>query len=139
MGIEPDRLRSTGHEDLLLALGERNDGDAREVVRRVDRLERGRQLAFAAVDHDEVWDRREALVVPLGRRRIPEPRESAGHDLRHRGEVVLPLETPHGERPVVRSARLCVDEHRHRGDDVASLDVRDVEALDPGRKALEVE
>ena len=92
-----------------------------------------------AVDHDEVRDLREALVVALGRRRVPQPGESPRDDLRHRSEVVLPLEPAHGERPVVRSALLCVDEHRHRRDDLAALDVRHVEALDPGRQALEVE
>jgi hypothetical protein len=39
----------------------------------------------------------------------------------------------------VRPPLLRVDEHRHRRDDLAALDVRDVEALDPGREALEVE
>ena len=39
----------------------------------------------------------------------------------------------------MRALRLGVDEDRHRGDDLAPLDVRDVEALDPHRQALEVE
>ena len=39
----------------------------------------------------------------------------------------------------MRAPRLAVDEDRHRGDDLAPLDVRDVEALDPERQALEVE
>ena len=39
----------------------------------------------------------------------------------------------------MRLLRLRVDEHGHRGDDVAPLQVRDVEALDPHRQALEVE
>ena len=39
----------------------------------------------------------------------------------------------------MRLLRLGVDEHRHRGDDVTPLQVRDVEALDPHRQALEVQ
>jgi hypothetical protein len=67
------------------------------------------------------------------------PREAPGDHLSHRREVVLAVEPFHGERSVVRLLRLGVDEHRHRGDDVAALEVRDVEALDPDREALEVE
>ena len=37
------------------------------------------------------------------------------------------------------AAGLGVDEHGHRRDDLAALDVRDVEALDPHGQALEVE
>jgi len=39
----------------------------------------------------------------------------------------------------VRVLRLAVDEDGHRRDDGLALDVRDVEALDPDRQALEVQ
>src|SRR5207302_8503918 len=49
---EHDRLGPAGDEDLLDALRERNDCDARQIVR-LHRFERRRQLALAAVDDDE--------------------------------------------------------------------------------------
>ena len=67
--LEAHRGRASGDEHLLLALRERDDRHPRKVVRRVDRLERGRELPLASVDHDEVRDGREALVVAVGRRR----------------------------------------------------------------------
>ena len=71
----------------------------REVARRVDRLERGRELPLAAVDHDEVRDRAEALVA---RRHRPAAAEPTSDDLGHRGEVVLSVLAADGERTVVR-------------------------------------
>ena len=68
-----------------------------------------------------------------------EPREAPGDHLPHRREVVLAVQPSHRERAVVPRLRLRVDEDRHRRDDVPALDVRDVEALDPDRQALEVE
>src|SRR5262249_9102776 len=43
------------------------------------------------------------------------------------------------ELAVVALLREAVLEHHHRADDLLSLDVRDVEALDPDRQRLEVE
>ena len=129
--VEQDRLRPTRHEHLLLPLRQRDHGDPRQPRRRLHRLEGRRQLPLAAVDHDEVRDGREALVVPPGVARVAQAREAAGDHLPHRREVVLAVEPSDRERAVVRLLRLGVDEHRHRGDDVAALQVRDVEALDP--------
>jgi len=68
-----------------------------------------------------------------------EPRESARDHLGHRGEVILPLDPAHGELAVMRLFRHRVLEGDHRADDLLTLDVRDVVALDPDRQALEVE
>ena len=137
--IEQDRLRTTGNEYLLLTLRERDDGNARKARCRLDRLERRRQLPLAAVDHDEVRHCGEALVEAAGIEAVAEAREPTRDDLPHRGEVVLAVEPAHRERAVVSLLRLGVDEHRHRGDDVTPLQVRDVEAFDPHRQALEVQ
>ncbi len=66
--LEHDRLGPAGDEHLLLALGQRDDGHPRELAG-LHRLERRRELALAAVDHDEVRRLGEALVVVVGRRR----------------------------------------------------------------------
>jgi hypothetical protein len=75
VAVEHDRLGSSGHEDVLVTLRQRDHGDARQVVRRVDRVERGGELSAAAVDDDEVRDRAEALVPRVGRRRLAQPCE----------------------------------------------------------------
>jgi hypothetical protein len=85
-----DRPRPPRHENLLLALRERDHRDARQ-VERAHRRERGRELALAAVDDDEVRRRRERLVVLVGRLACREPREAARDHLPHGGEVVHPL------------------------------------------------
>ena len=73
--IEQDRLRAAGNEHLLLPFRERDDGDARQARRRLDRLERRRQLPLAAVDHDEVRHCREALVVAARLGAVAQARE----------------------------------------------------------------
>ena len=133
-----DRVGLARDEDLLLALGQRDHGHARQVVG-LHRRERRRQLALAAVDHDQVRRRRERLVVVLGRGAVLQPREAARDDLRERGEVVLPVERAHAELAVVRLLRHRVLEDDHRADHRLALDVRDVVALDPQRQALEVQ
>ena len=70
------RGRPAGQEHLLDPLRERDHRDARQVVG-LHRGERRRELALAAVDHDEVRRRRERLVVLVGRRPGREPREAA--------------------------------------------------------------
>src|SRR6476661_4863077 len=119
-------------------LRERDHGDARQ-VELVHRGQRCAQLPLTAVDHDEIRSRRERLV-PLLRPWIgAEPREAARDHLVHRGEVVLPLDVANRELAVVALLRDAILEHDHRADDLLSLDVRDVEALDPDRQRLEVQ
>ena len=62
---EPQRLAHAGQEDLLDALGQRDDRDAAlaEVLRA--RARPADELAPAAVDHDHVRQRREARVAVL--------------------------------------------------------------------------
>ena len=64
--VEHDRLRTVGHEDLLLALRERDHRDARQ-VERLHRRQHRRQLPLASVDDHEIRCRRERLVVLLVR------------------------------------------------------------------------
>ena len=102
------------------------------------RVERRAQLALAAVDHDQVRQRREAAVVavvvdapvPLEAPRA-RPRRSSGS---RPGPAVADAEAP-----VVGPLRPPVLEHDHRGHRVRVLQVRDVEALDADRQRLEVE
>ena len=89
VALEPHRRRAAGHEDLLLALGERDDGDARQ-VELAHRRERRGELALAAVDHDQVRERRERAVVALLLDQ-PVAGEAPAHGLGDRAEVVLSL------------------------------------------------
>ena len=137
MPLEPDRLGPVRHEHLLVALGERDHRDPRQVVR-LHRLDRCRQLALPSVDHHEVGRQREAFVVLLLRRR-PDTGEPPRDGLGERRVVVLAVHPADAELPVVRLLRCRVLEDHHRRDRRLLLDVRDVEALDPEREALEVE
>ena len=102
------------------------------------RGERRGELALASVDHDEVRHGCEGLVVVL-RRHVGQPREAAGHDLGHRGEVVHPVLPSHAELAVVRLLRHSVLKDDHRAHVVLAHHRRDVEALDPERQRLEVQ
>ena len=138
MPREDDRLRASRHEDLLLPLRERDHRDARQ-VERLHRGERRRELALAAVDHDEVRRRRERLVVLVGGHARGEPREAPRDHLPHRREVVHPRLPADPELAVVRLLRQPVLEDDHRADVVLAHRGRDVEALDAQRQRLEVE
>ena len=78
-------------------------------------------------------------LVELVRRHRPGAREAPRHDLGHHREVVLAARVADAELPVVRLLRQGVLEDDHRADRRVLLDVRDVEALDPDREALEVQ
>ena len=132
--VEGDRVGHAGDEDLLLALREGDDRDARQ-VELFHRAPRGRELPLAAVDDDEVRDAGEALVHVSA----AHAREPARDRLAHRADVVLPGEAADAEAPVMRVPRAPLLEHDHRGDDGLALDVRHVERLDPDRQALEVQ
>src|SRR4051794_8066984 len=54
-------------------------------------------------------------------------------------EVILAVEPAHRELAVVPLLRGRILEDNHRADRLRSLDVRDVETLDPQRQALQVE
>ena len=128
-----------GDEHLLLALRERDHRHPRQVVRRGIASRAAASWPLPPSITTRFGTVREALVAAVGRRGVAQAREAPRDDLRHRREVVLALEPAHAERAVVRPPRLAVHEHRHRGHDLAPLDVRDVEALDPDRQALEVQ
>src|SRR4051794_40087432 len=88
---EADGLAAAGNEDLLLALGERDERQLAEP----DRLEggtRGAQLSLAAVDDHEIG-KRTLLRDPA--------REVAADDLVHRREVVDPGDALDLELPVL--------------------------------------
>ena len=110
--LEHDRLGAARDVHLLLPLRERHDGDARQVVGRMDRIERRGQLTTATVDDHEVRSRSEARV-PGCRGGGPGAREPARHHLRQRSEVVLAFLTAHGEGAVVSLLGSRVLEHRH--------------------------
>ncbi len=106
-----------------------------------------RQLALAAVDHDQRGQRGEALVALAVVRREVGLLEVAvdppAEHLLHRGEVIgarpaVPL-AAYPEPPVVGLLRRSPLEHDHRGDGVLAAEVGDVEALDPHRQLLHPE
>ena len=74
--VEHDRRREPGHEDLLLALRERDDRDARQ-VELLHRGQRRGELPLSAVDDDEVRHPREALVRARRRGARANRRETA--------------------------------------------------------------
>ena len=106
--------------------------------------EPGPQLALAAVDHDEVRERREACVVGRVVRRDVQlalplrmaPREHLGH---RRVVVGGARRRADREAPVVGLLRRGPLEDDHRGDRVGAAEVGDVEALDPDRGRVEPE
>ena len=67
------------------------------------------------------------------------PAEAPAGDLGDRGDVAAVGAPADLEAPVVRLARQPVLEHDQRGDDVRALHVRDVDALDAQRCAVEPE
>ena len=99
--------------------------------------ERRRQLSLAAVDHDEVRRRREALVPLL--RPFGQPGETARDHLGHGREVIHAGLAPHAELAVVGFPGDAVREDHHRADVLRAHGRRDVEALDPDRQRLQVQ
>ena len=65
--------------------------------------------------------------------------EPAPEDLGHHPEVVGRVTGPDPEAPVLARLRLAVDEHDHRADRGRPLDVAHVVALDPLRRARQLE
>jgi hypothetical protein len=137
MAVELDRVRPVGDEHLLVPLGQRDHGDARQVECLQSR-HHGRELPLAAVDHDQVRRGRERLVVLLVSD-VAHAGETPRDDLGERRVVVLPLQPANAELPVVRFLGERVLKDDHRADRRLGLDVRDVVALDPDRQTLEVE
>ena len=94
MALEHDRQPVSGHEHLFLPLGERNHGDAWHTVGGVDGLERCGELAFAAVDHDQVRQRGEALVIASGLTRIAKAGNRRATTWASDAEIVLTSSSP---------------------------------------------
>ena len=96
------------------------------------------QLPLAAVDHEQVRERREAAVVAVVVD-APVPLEAPSDGFGERAEVVLSPAVPDAEAPVLGALGHAVLEDHHRGDGVRVLQIGDVEALDADRQRLEVE
>jgi AcrR family transcriptional regulator len=123
-------LRPARLENLLVALGERAQGDVRQLGGHPHLLHHGEdrgELALAAVEQDQVGSGHELLVAPL------EPLEAAADDLGHARGVVGALDAPDLEPPVLLLGRPAALEDDHRGDGVGSHGVGDVVALYPDR------
>ena len=85
VGRQRQRVAAAGHEDLLALLGEADEVHVHASL--AQRGARGRELPLAAVDDDQVGQRREALVV-LGRGGGAALEAPPQHLVHHR-EVVL--------------------------------------------------
>jgi hypothetical protein len=157
-----ERCRATGHEDLLDPFREPDHRDA-ALRERAQRPHARRELALAAVDDDQIGQRREALVaLRVVRREVRLLEEASGAAAEHlfnRCEIVrtgitarrllrfasggggVPgtTITPDLEPAVVGLLRRSALEDDHRGDGVVGPEVRDVEALDPDRERLELQ
>ena len=124
---EHDGSRPAGHEHLLFALREPGRGHADADA--VERRERRGELPLAPVDQEQVGQRPSL---------VPRARVAARHGLRDRREVVdaraLDL-----EETVLVFRGLSVEEDDAGRVRLASLQMGNVEALDPGRAAVEVE
>ena len=141
--VEHQRRAAAGDEDLLDPLGQRDHAHAL-LAKAAQHRQPGAQLALAAVDHDQVGERREARVVGgiVGRDlELPLPLGIAPREhLRHRRVVVGGARRgADREAPVVGLLRRGALEHDHRGDRVGAAEVGDVEALDPDRGGVQAE
>ena len=141
LGVARDahRLGIAGEIDLLEALGQRRHADVFE-PEVLEHPHRDTELTLAPVDEEQVRRVGEPLAgartfVALGEVAA----EAPGQRLFHRGEVVLALLVAHLEAPVVGALGQAVFHHHHRRDDLGSLEVRDVEALDAQRRFGQVQ
>src|SRR5947208_9586613 len=119
--VERERVEALADVDLLLLLGERDDGKVVE-AEVLQHLEPHVELATAAVDQDEIREWR-----PL----LQRPREPPREDLAERGEVVRSRDGLDPEALVVLLLQAPVFPYDHGADLLRALDVRDVVALDP--------
>src|ERR1035437_9991092 len=124
---EHDRGRTAGHEHLFFAF--REPGCRHPDAEAVERRERRRELPLAPVDQEQVgqWP-------PL----LHRARVTARHGLGDRRQVVdaRPVDA---KEAVLVLCGLAVHEDDAGGIRLISLQMRDVETLDPGRAAVEVE
>src|SRR5262249_52738239 len=121
--VEDERVEAPRVVDLLRALRERDDGEVVEAELFQD-ASAGTQLTATAVEQDEVREGPavlEGLAVP--------PAEHLGH---HR-EIVGARHGPDLESLVVLLLHPAALPDDHGADGLLSLDVRDVETLDPVR------
>src|SRR5215216_2138190 len=134
--LQPHRLRAARLEDLLVALGERAQGDVRQLGAHLELLQnrddRG-ELALAAVEQDQIRSGDELLVV--GSQAFEAPPYHLGHA---RG-VVRPFDGPDPEPPVLALRRTPALEHDHRGHRVSPHRIGDVVAFYTHRQARQRE
>ena len=116
---EATGLVFAGDVDLFFLLGQR-DGEWRRDAERPHRLQGRVELAFAAVDEQQV---RERLALVL------QPCQPAGDDLGDRGEIVYARDGPDAEPLVAVLEGQAVDELHQAGDRLAAREVRDVDPL----------
>src|SRR5919108_3003889 len=127
--VEQQRLATVARVDLLLLLGERDDGDPVE-PEILQNLKAHVELAAAAVDEDEVGQHASLLE------RLAEP--PAEH-LAQRAEVVGAAHRADLESLVVVLLHRAVFPDHERADLLGALDVGDVVALDAVRRAGQIE
>ncbi len=155
---EDQRVLLVGEPDLLQPLGQSADGHVVD-AQLVQRPPRRGDLRAPAVDHHQLRRVGEAARPPvlldrggrhlaadravgplagafLLRQVAPEPPED---HLVHGADVVLPLEALDLEAPVLALALEAVLEDDHGRDHVLALEVGDVVALDPQRRAVQAE
>src|SRR5215470_1185259 len=123
--IEQQRLAAVARVDLFLLLRQGYDRNPVEAEILED-LEPDVELAPAAVDEDQIWQH-----APL----LQGFAETAAKDLAQRREVVGPAHGADLEPLVVVFLQGSVLPDDHRADLLGALDVRDVIALDPIRRA----
>ena len=127
-GVDDAKTLAGGEPLLVLEHAALGEAGERNVLQRkrglLERRARDVELAFSAVDHQQVGQ-----VLLLDSALQP-----AGKDLEHGSEVVSGRLAAHLEEPVAALVGLTVAEHDLRADGELALEGGDVEALDPSRE-----
>ena len=124
-------------EDLLVGLGKSADRDVEPELGEL--IHGGRELRFAAIDHEQVGPAAEALVGHALGRVAPAQHLGHAHEVVRLGKGGLDLEAA-----VLGLVGAAVGEDDHRGHGEVPVQGRDVEALDAhgrgvqGKRALEL-
>ena len=129
-GGQHDRRLVPGHEDLLVRLGQAADGDVEPEL--LELGHRSRELRLAAVDHEQVGARPEALVGHALRG------VAAAEHLLHAHEVVGLIKLGADfEAAVLALVGPAVGEDDHGRHREGAVQGGDVETLDPHRRRIE--
>ena len=126
---EPQGFFFPGQIDLLVAFGQR-DEHRRSQVAIAKRGQGGIELAFAAVDHQQI---RKGILLDCHASKSP------GDDFVDGAEIIDPLDALDLITPVSGFERQAIEELDQRGDGVLAAQMRDIDPFDDPRVAIHAE